>query len=75
MTTILILSILIGFKIIFFKNRNFFIFAINILVKILKSKDFIRLKLEKKTFIKYLKRKKFVKVKIFKNYKSKNFNE
>jgi len=69
------LNILIKFKIISFKNRNFFIFAVNMLIKILKSENFIRLKLKKKTFKKYLKKEKFVKIKILKNYEGKNLNE
>jgi len=69
------LNILIGFKIIFFKSCNFFIFAVNMLMKILKNKDFIYLKLKKKIFKKCLKKEKFIKVKILKNYKNKNFNK
>jgi len=58
-----------------FKSYNFFIFIINILIKTLKNKNFIRLKLKEKTFKKYLKKEKFIKIKIFKDYKSKNLNE
>jgi len=69
------LNTLIKFKAILFKNYNLFILAIKILMKTLKSENFICSKLKEKTLKKYLKRKKFIKVKIFKNYKNKNLNE
>jgi len=75
MIIILMLSILVKFKAIFFRSCNFFIFAINMFVKTLESEDFIYLELKKKTFKRCLEKEKFIKVKIFKDYKSKDFNE